>query len=175
MKWHLLPLVPVAALIAPAQVEATEYLSIAQAQAALFPGARLEKVSVNVPADVREAMRARSGVYEPFNEQRIWKAAGGGFFVVDAVVGKHERITYAAAIDAGGAVRGIEILTYNESYGYEVRDAGWRAQFRGKTAASALQVGGDIRNVTGATLSCKHITQGVKRLLVLHQLVLSRL
>jgi hypothetical protein len=173
MKWEAIAFLPVAAIVAPAQ--ATEYLSVAQAQSVLFPGASLQKLSAAVPNDVLETMLSRSGVHEPFNPSRIWKAAGGGFFIVDSVVGKHEKINYAVAIDAGGAVRGIEILTYNESYGYEVRNADWRAQFRGRTSASALQLGSDIQNVSGATLSCKHITQGVKRLLVLHQLVLSKL
>jgi hypothetical protein len=174
MKWEALAFLPVAAIVTPA-AQATEYLSVAQAQSILFPGASLQKLAAAVPNDVLETMLSRSGVYETFNPSRIWKASNGGFFIVDSVVGKHERINYAVAIDAGGAVRGIEILTYNESYGYEVRNADWRAQFRGKTAASALQLGSDIQNVTGATLSCKHVTQGVKRLLVLHQLLLSKL
>lgn len=59
----------------------------------------------------------------------------------------------------------IEIMQYNESYGYEVRNASWRAQFVGKSAHSPLQLNVDIKNISGATLSSKHITDGVKRLL----------
>ncbi len=173
MRWNALAAVPLVALTTPA-AQATEYLTVAQAQAALFPGASFQKVAVAVPETVVDAMRERSGVYEPFNAGRIWRASTGGWFIVDAVLGKHEKITYAVGIDPSGAVRGIEILTYNESYGSEVRDAAWRAQFRGKSAASALQLNGDIRNITGATLSSKHLTQGVKRLLVLVQMVLAR-
>lgn len=173
MRWEAFAAAPLVVLAAPG-AQATEYLTVAQAQAALFPGSSFQKVAVAVPEAVLEAMRERSGVDEPFNAGRIWRVSTGGWFIVDAVLGKHEKITYAVGIDASGAVRGIEILTYNESYGYEVRDPGWRAQFRGKTAASALQLNGDIRNITGATLSSKHLTQGVKRLLVLHQMALAR-
>jgi Na+-transporting NADH:ubiquinone oxidoreductase subunit NqrC len=76
------------------------------------------------------------------------------------------------AIGSDGAVRGIEIMEYSESYGYEVRDPQWRRQFLGKTAASKLRLGADIQNISGATLSSKHLTQGVKRILVMHELAL---
>ncbi len=56
-------------------------------------------------------------------------------------------------------------MEYNESYGYEVRDAAWRQQFVGKSAASSLQLNADIKNISGATLSSKHVTDGVKRVL----------
>ena len=86
-------------------------------------------------------------------------------FIVDKVVGKHEYITVAIGINANGTVKQIEIMEYNESYGYEVRNAAWRAQFVGKSASSPLQLNVDIKNISGATLSSKHITDGVKRIL----------
>lgn len=85
---------------------------------------------------------------------------------------KHERIKYAVAISPAGAVQQIEILEYNESYGYEVRDPAWRQQFVGKSAGSTLKLRVDIKNISGATLSCKHVTDGVKRVLVMYELAL---
>ena len=99
---------------------------------------------------------------------RVWKALAGdrvlGLFVVDHVIGKHLYIDYAVALDPGGRVMRVEILQYRESYGGEVKDASWLAQFVGKTAASPLAVGQDIRNISGATLSSHHVTEGVKRI-----------
>ena len=46
-----------------------------------------------------------------------------------------------------------------------MRNAAWRAQFVGKNANSPLQLNVDIKNISGATLSSKHITDGVKRIL----------
>src|SRR5262249_41675188 len=96
----------------------------------------------------------------------------GGYFVVDEVLGKHERIKYAVAIGSDGAVRGIEIMEYNESYGYEVRDPAWRQQFVGKTVASRPELHAGIKNISSATLSSKHLAAGVKRILVMHELAL---
>jgi hypothetical protein len=98
-----------------------------------------------------------------------WKAQAGdkllGLFVVDHVIGKHLYIDYAVALDTGGRVMRVDILQYRESYGGEVREPSWLAQFVGKASSSPLKVGGDIRNISGATLSSLHITEGVKRIL----------
>ena len=51
----------------------------------------------------------------------------------------------------------------------------WRAQFHGKTTAQPVEIDADIKNISGATLSCVHITDGVRRLLHTHALVLKNL
>ncbi|TMJ24143.1 MAG: FMN-binding protein [Alphaproteobacteria bacterium] len=66
-----------------------------------------------------------------------------------------------------GRIRQVDILQYRESYGGEIRSPSWLAQFAGKTNASPLQVGNDIRNISGATLSSHHVTEGVKRIMAI--------
>ena len=101
-----------------------------------------------------------------------WKAQAAdkllGLFVVDHVIGKHLYIDYAVALDPGGRVMRVDILQYRESYGGEVREPSWLAQFVGKTSANPLAVDQDIRNISGATLSSHHVTEGVKRILALY-------
>lgn len=103
---------------------------------------------------------------------RAWVASRAGALLghvmVDEVIGKHELITYAVAVGADDVVRGVEILDYREPRGGEVRDPRWRAQFVGKRRDSRLRLDEDIQNISGATLSCRHITEGVRRLLELH-------
>jgi Na+-translocating ferredoxin:NAD+ oxidoreductase RnfG subunit len=41
----------------------------------------------------------------------------------------------------------------------------WRKQFRGKTATAPLQVGKDIKNISGATISSNSVTRGVRQAL----------
>jgi Na+-transporting NADH:ubiquinone oxidoreductase subunit NqrC len=67
-------------------------------------------------------------------------------------------------LDAGGRVQRVDILQYREAYGGEVRDRSWLNQFVGKGSGNQLQVGADIRNIAGATLSCNHLTEGIKRI-----------
>jgi hypothetical protein len=129
---------------------AVQYLSIAQAQKQAFPDATNFAI---VQVD------------------RIWRAEAGGrvlgFFIFDRVIGKHLYIDYAIALDPAGRIRQIDILAYRESYGGEIRSPSWLAQFVGKSNASPLQVGNDIRNISGATLSSHHVTEGVKRIMAI--------
>ncbi|QYY32754.1 MULTISPECIES: FMN-binding protein [Cupriavidus] len=172
MKWTPVAAIPFAMLVAPAY--ASDYLTVEQAQAGMFQGATFQPVLLKLSKSVRDAMYDRSGVHEPFDEKGVWKASTGGWFIVDHVTSKHGKIGYAVGLDSNGAVRAIEILSYQESYGREVGNAEWRAQFVGKTSRDALRLGKDIRNISGATLSCKNVTQGVKRVLALYELVLAK-
>ena len=170
MRRVLSAAVPLAAIVSPAY--ATTYLTVEQAQAAIFPGAALTPDPRTLTPDQARAIAKTAGVKPLSPVLKAWKVAGGGWFIVDEVVGKHEFITFALGIDMGGTVKGIEILDYEEVYGGEVRNPAWRAQFTGKTAASPLVLDRDIRNISGATLSSRHVTDGVKRLLVTANLVL---
>ena len=53
---------------------------------------------------------------------------------------------------------------YTGPNGGEVRLPAWRQQFVGKTVQSPIKVGSDIANISGATLSCTHLTEGIKRI-----------
>src|SRR5579863_6137100 len=169
MRAHflLLPLaVAPAAIVAP--VHAATYMSVEQAQAQMFPGASLTAdFRVLTDADVK-AIEADSDVDVRNRSLRAWRVSTGGWFFVDQVLGKHEFITYALALDPDGTVKDVEILEYLESYGDEIRDPAWRAQFTGKRHGAKLKLTGDIQNISGATLSCKHVTDGIRRLLATH-------
>lgn len=161
-----------AALVGSSSGYAATYLTVEQAQAALFPCAILTPTTVKLDPAQRKAIQQRSGVRGRSPELRAWHTAAGDWFFVDEVLGKHEFITYACGIACSGKVIGIEILDYRETYGGEVRNEKWRAQFAGKTAAAPLKLDDDIKNITGATLSCRNLADGVKRLLATYELVL---
>jgi FMN-binding domain len=174
MNWKPNPFVVVglAMMSTPIIAQAKIYVSVEQVQKILLPNKVLTKAPIIVSDELQEKMRAASSIRYPFKGERIWKATDGSWLIVDEVIGKHEMITYAVALSPSGSVTGIEILEYVESYGYEVADAEWRRQFIGKTAADPIKLNQDIQNIGGATLSCKHITDGVKRVAVLYDLAL---
>jgi hypothetical protein len=162
---------PITAIVAPSAF-AVQYLTIEQAQQAIFPGKSFTAIPVRLAPDQRKAVEEMSGVRVLRNEQQVWRVGGGGWFIVDEVVGKHEFITYAVGLTVDGSVKQIEVMDYRETYGYEIRNEKWRAQFAGKKVRSALKLDEDVKNISGATLSCRHITDGVRRLLALHEIVL---
>ena len=162
---------PISALIAPSAF-AVQYLTVDQAQRAIFPGKSFTTAPVKLTSLQRKAIGQASGVRVLHDEQQVWRVSGGGWFIVDEVVGKHEFITYAAGLNVDGSVKQIEIMDYRETYGGQIRDQKWRAQFVGKNSKSTLKLDSDIKNISGATLSCRHITDGVKRLLALYEIAL---
>ena len=171
-KPNPLALIGLAMMSVPIIAHAKIYVSAEHAQKILFPNKALTKNPIIITDDLQDKMRSASSIRHPFQGDRIWKATDGSWLVIDEVVGKHEMITYAVAINPNGSIAGIEVLEYVESYGYEVAEAQWRKQFIGKTASDPIKLNQDIQNIGGATLSCKHLTDGVKRVTVLFELAL---
>lgn len=157
-------------LLAPAAAYGTQYLTLQQAQQLCFPDASSFEAShvIFTPSHIQE-IESESGLEVRTKGQQIWKVKSGekliGYFIVDYVLGKHLAIDYAVALTPEGRVKDVEILEYRESYGSEIRGKEWRSQFVGKDASSTLKLDDDISNIGGATLSCRHVTEGVKRVL----------
>jgi len=155
---------PAAAVVVCQSAHAMVYMSVEQAQALMFKGEPLTAVPVLLSMADVGAIERDSGVKVFPGVLRAWKAPDGYFFV-DAVIGKHELITYAVSLSNDGKVRHVEILEYREAYGGEVRSERWRAQFVGRAHGDPVHVGRDIQNISGATMSCEHVTDGIRRLL----------
>jgi hypothetical protein len=158
-------------------VVAADYLSIDAAQKAVYPQAdAFNEVVVSQNADQLQALLAKAGPQPPHGVIRIWEAKHNGVLLghvfVDEVIGRQNLITYAVGIDADGSLRNLEIMAYRESHGGEVRNPAWRAQFDHHRDLDQLRFRTDIKNISGATLSSEHVTQGVRWLLALWQTAL---
>jgi Na+-transporting NADH:ubiquinone oxidoreductase subunit C len=161
----------------PAVVIAADYLSVDDAQHALFPQAdHFTEVVLSLSPAQHEQVAALAGPQPPHRSLRAFKALKGdallGYVFIDEVIGKEDFITYAGAIDAAGKLGPLEVLSYRESHGGEIRNPAWRQQFAGRADLAQLRVQTDIKNIAGATLSCEHVTQGVRWLLALWQVAL---
>ena len=159
------------------QCFAAQYMSLEQAQALIFAQAQeFAPMPVTLTPDQIERIERQSGVRVRSPQQRVWQARAAGkllgWLIVDQVIGKHELITYALGINPDGSMRQFQVLEYREAYGSQVRYLEWRDQFVGKTAADPVELGTDIVNISGATMSCRHMTEGIKRLLVFYQVAL---
>lgn len=167
------------ALIVASPCFGVQYLTLEDAQKACFPkGTKFTSAPVNLTPTQVKAIEEASGIEVLSREQRVWKVMKNsefdGWFIVDEVIGKHEWITYALALKPDGVVQSVEIMDYRESYGYQIRNADWRHQFVGKKKDSKLRLHDDIRNISGATLSCRHVTEGVRRLLAFYEVALKQ-
>jgi Na+-translocating ferredoxin:NAD+ oxidoreductase RnfG subunit len=167
-----------ALVIPPAQVAiAADYMSVDAAQRGFFAQAdRFDEVVLALNPDQKQAVTQLAGPQPPHRSLRAWKAMHGsdviGYVFVDEVLGRQDMITYAVAIDATGTMSAIEVLSYRESHGSEIRGTAWRRQFDGRQGLEHLRFGTDIKNIAGATLSCEHVTQGVRWVNALWQVTL---
>lgn len=98
-----------------------------------------------------------------------------GYAVIDNVKGKDQFITYLVIVTPKLVVKDVEILAYRESYGGEVEQSSWLKQFVNKQVTDELKPGKDIRNITGATISARSVTLGVKKVLCLLYVLNDRL
>lgn len=122
------------------------------------------------PAELA-AVQGRLGYKPARPEYVIFVATTGeqvdGYAIIDDELGQHEQITFAVKLSPAGVVERQEVMVYRESYGAEITDSRFRRQFQGKTAKDPVRAGVDIDVVTGATISSRSMTIGVRRALVL--------
>ncbi len=122
------------------------------------------------PAELA-AVQGRLGYKPAKPEYVVFVATTGehvdGYAVIDEELGQHEQITFAVKLSPEGVVERQEVMVYREKYGEEITDARFRRQFQGKTAKDPVRAGVDIDVVTGATISSRSMTIGVRRALVL--------
>jgi Na+-translocating ferredoxin:NAD+ oxidoreductase RnfG subunit len=150
-----------AALATPLLVHATQYATLEEAARRTFPEATAWREQL-VPATAQDGRSAPWRMLIALKDEEPL-----GVVVADAVIGKFELIDYAVGIGSDGKVRNVEVLAYRESHGYEIKLPAWRAQFAGKGVDAKLRIGEDIANISGATLSCTHVTDGVRRIVAL--------
>ena len=156
-------------------VFAKNYLTIEQAQKILWPEQKLTLAPVILTPAQAELIEDLANIRVRNYHINSWRSADGGWFIVDQVLGKHENIDLAVAISAEGKVIGIEVLTYRETYGDQIMHPKWRAQFHGKDSSEFLKLDQQIGNISGATLSCRHVTDGINRLNHTWSTVLSKI
>ena len=163
-----------AALLPVPIAVAADYLSIDAAQKAVYSEADAfqEVLIAPSPAQLQQLL-ARAGSQPSHGMIRIWRATRNGELLghvfVDEVIGRQNLITYAVGIDPDGALRNLEIMSYRESHGGEVRNPAWRAQFNRRKDLDQVRFRTDIKNISGATLSSEHVTEGVRWLMALWQ------
>jgi len=160
------------ALALPAIAQAAQFATLDEASQRAFPEATAFRDQiVQASADDMHALAELGGTAPRASTWHARVALKGdqvlGVVVVDGVVGKFELIDYAVAVGLDGRIRSIDILNYRESHGYEIKLPAWRKQFVGKGSDAKLRIGDDIANISGATLSCTHVTDGVRHIVAL--------
>ncbi|RMG69097.1 MAG: FMN-binding protein [Calditrichaeota bacterium] len=179
MLWLVLAaLVLVRALPAGAQQEQTRpaqptfvYLTPDEALQEAFPkAARFRVDTLRLSLEQRRALAKKLRQPELdslFIVHLAYNAEGHflGYATIMNEVGKYEPITFVVGVDPRFRVKKVAVMVYRESRGGQVRQPRFLYQFRNKSARDPLQPGRDIINISGATLSVRAISRGVKKAL----------
>ncbi len=148
------------------------YLTEDQALKILFPKSQgIRGEELRLTPEQKDRIQERIGWKFPEESFRAFKAMTNGkvdgYAVVQETIGKHRPITYLVGVTPDGRVSDVEILVYRESKGTEVRMKRFNSQYEGKTSLDPIRINKDIINITGATMSVRSVSAGVKRALVL--------
>lgn len=153
-----------------AEVMAAVFMDVEQVKKIFLPEAdQYLPVAITLDESKRSTIASQSETRLPrqFSPQ-VWQGqvAGKhmGWIMSDRVIGKYDWIDFAVGFSPEGTVLGVEILAYRESHGAEIRQSAWRKQFQGRQGPQSMRFAYDIRHISGATMSCQHVTEGVQRL-----------
>ena len=171
----------VAVLLLPPSAYAAKvdvYLTLEEAPQAVFPEAdSFERKDVEVNDTIRRRMKELIGrlkptIWEPFYISFIASREEEviGYAVICEEIGKHRPITFIVAAYPNGSVKDVALMMYREPVGEEVRYRPFLKQFSGKSLANPIFPRRDIKNVTGATLSVRAMSRGVRKALAFIQL-----
>lgn len=161
-------------LVATAASAATTYWTTPALLKHFFKGSeRVRAVEVLGSELAQAGMMASKGKYLVYVGQTGDRV--DGFAVVDDEKGQHMPITFGFLFDLQGRVKDVQVMTYREPYGDEIRDRRFLGQLVGKGTQDALKPGVDVDGVTGATISVRATTIAARRALVLCEIARRKL
>lgn len=147
------------------------YLTHEDAAKLMFPDSekiRFERLTLTSEQKTAIEQRIKWKFPEEYFECFIGETKGkvDGWALVQHTIGKHKPMSYMVGIDPDGEVSNVEVLIYRESRGSEVRKKRFNYQYQGKDVHDPIRINRDIINISGATMSVRSMSAGIKRVLV---------
>jgi Na+-translocating ferredoxin:NAD+ oxidoreductase RnfG subunit len=153
-------------------MHAEVFLTEEDALKLMFPQSeRIRRETVRPTPEQKKKVEERIGWRFPEESFEMYIGETGGkvdgYALVQNTIGKHKPMTYMVGLDANGHVTNVELLVFREARGSEVRMKRFNSQYEGKTVLDPVRINKDIINISGATMSVRSMSAGVKRMLVL--------
>jgi len=120
---------------------------------------------------VEQAARAplESKLFTVYKAYKDGAVTGYGF--IDTRTIRTKPATFLVVLAPEGRVREARILAWQEPPEYQPGER-WLAQFREQALSGELRLGGAIQGMSGASLSSRTLTDGVRRVLAIHRVKL---
>ncbi len=148
------------------------YLKEEESLKIMFPKSdHVHKELIKLTPEKKSSIEERIGWKFPEESFEIYIGETGsqidGYALVQHTIGKHKPMTYMVGMDNKGLVSDVELLVFREARGSEVRQKRFNAQYEGKSVLDPVRINKDIINISGATMSVRSMSAGIKRALVL--------
>ena len=143
-----------------------------EAAKVMFPDSKhIRRETLALTAEQKDIVEQRIGWKFPETSFPVYigetEGKIDGYAIVQNTIGKHRPITYMVGIDPEGEVMNFEVLVYREARGNEIATKRFNYQYQGKDVRDPIRINRDIINISGATMSVRSASAGVKRVLVL--------
>jgi len=164
-------------LVVAPLVEAKVFYSQKQALALAFPDAdRIEEETfvLSEPEVGRIQSLARSRVDRRLvSIHTAWHGRELlGYAHIDVHTVRTKPEGFMVVLGPDGRVRSVRVLAFYEPLEYLPAER-WYGRFAGKTRTDPLRLGRDVDAVSGATLSARAATEGVRRMLAYYDVLLA--
>ncbi|MGH7336766.1 MAG: FMN-binding protein [Myxococcota bacterium] len=176
--WTIGVLVALISALSATPAHAKVFYSRSEALALAFPDAdRIDDQSILLGDEQAARIEQLAKSRLESRLVRVHRAYRGkellGYAVIDVHTVRTLPEAFLVVLSPEGAVRMVRVLAFHEPLEY-MPSARWYRQFEQKTIGDPLRVDRDVHGIVGATLSARATTEGVRRVLALYQVVVSR-
>jgi transcriptional regulator of nitric oxide reductase len=155
----------------PAAAQEGQFLTEAEAPAAVFPDAdRFERHDVPATEALRQRVQHHLDGVTPSLWEDHWVVfdawhgdARLGRAVLVEEIGKHRPISFVVGVRPDGKVADVAVMAYREAYGGQIGSRRFLAQYRGVGPAQPLRTAREVQNIAGATLSVDAANRAVRK------------
>jgi len=149
-----------------------EFMTEEEAVKTILPKSqRVHKELIRLTPDKKELIEQRIGWKFPEESFELYIGETGdkidGYAMIHNTIGKYKHMTYMVGVDPKGTCTDVELLVFRDAKGSEVGKKRFNAQYDGRTVSDPIRINKDIINISGATMSVRSMSAGVKRVLVL--------
>ncbi len=132
---------------------------------------RVRKELIRLTPEKKELIEQRIGWKFPEESFELYIGETGdkidGYAMIHNTIGKYKHMTYMVGVDPKGVCTDVELLVFRDAKGSEIGKKRFNSQYDGRTVSDPIRINKDIINISGATMSVRSMSAGVKRVLVL--------
>ena len=149
-----------------------EFMTEEEAVKTILPKSqRVHKELIRLTPEKKELIEQRIGWKFPEESFELYIGETGdkvdGYAMIHNTIGKYKHMTYMVGVDPKGVCTDVELLVFRDAKGSEVGKKRFNSQYDGRTVSDPIRINKDIINISGATMSVRSMSAGVKRVLVL--------